>query len=1455
MALKFNPITCKLDLVGSSGGGSDPLKADKVSGATNGNFAGLDATGNLTDSGYAPIDFAKSLGNRIIFIEQFTGDGVSNTFQTTGAITNGSFAEGTWSAANIVTTGVTDITNTLGKPLYNSANIFTRNRINTVSISAGGLVTLDYIPMNAATFLVYYWYQLPITDRLSNYMMNEFVAKMMEASPDIAANIDVDTTNFGGILTSSETTTQKALDRIDDFAEPVGTAASLLSTHNSTYNHADIALNTAARHAAVTLAANHGLSLTGQQLAMGTPTSISPSSTNSVTGTSHTHALSGVAASWTESKIFYVGKHGNDSNSGLSISSAKLTFASAIAAATALTPGAFNKFTIMCLDSGLYSEDIAIPSYVHVNAANATLIGDHTLSEISILHAFMIKGSITKTGMAGYRGVLIASIIELINTENGIILTSGDLDVDVKNITVEQGTGVIINGAASKLYGYIGSISLTGNNGTGISCASSGGKVALTVSSISELVTTTGTTAISVTAGNEVFCNVGRISADTAVNISAGSLYLYTTTMTGATTNTGGTYRYLTTAVGAYITGTVQGDNFIAGGVGTDPDPANCRLNAYDTVDGYIQIAVKNLSNGTSASTDFVATCDDGTDSDGYVDLGINGSGYSAAGWTINGARDSYLYSKAAAGGGGNFAIGTSDAGKNLVFFTGGTLLANKRLEISDTNTTILNTLVIGSLTGLLKGTSGTVSAAVAGTDYTTPSGIENLTNKTLDNTNTVTLFDNKFTLQAQGAATKQAIFSLANITAGQTRTITVPDRSITLDTLSSASGCSITGILKSNGGSVNALSAATAGTDYISGGVGANTQVAYFTASGVLSGNTDFIWDGTRIITAESKGAKLGHLMTYSGGAIYFKDSSANNIGKFAEEGTFHVFGTGSIPSLSGLKISAYDTGNTFIQNNIMNLSSGTSASSDWIATADNGTDSTNYIDMGINSSGWSSGTWTINGADDGYLYTMSGNLAVGTASATKTITLFTGGTLVSNARATVSDTKISTTVPMEINASAGNYIGVAGIFNSTKLATDLLFAETYVTSGGVRAATFIAESRATSNTSVQIQGLNCFSVIGTSSTANFTATAGGLRNRYACYHRGTGTLTSAFVISGMVSAGDTITGNISPVTNARFINAENPVFLTASTMTNYSAFHVAGGAVGSGGTITNRYGLYIEDLVGGTNRWGVYQVGSTDSNYFAGVTTIGVTSQTPVSGTQLHVTGNRFLLDAFATAPTLTTRRANGTYSAPTAVAANDSLGDMVGYGYGTTAYSASGRAFMSLVASEAFTDTAQGTHISFWTTTNGTTKTSEKLRINNDGRIYGTALHNNAGAVTGATNQYIASGTYTPTLTNVTNVAASTARQCSWMRIGNVVTVSGQVDIDLTSTGASSELGMSLPIASALTTAYQCGGTAHAVGVHACWSIQADAANDRARFQSYGPTDSSNLTYTFSFTYEVL
>src|SRR3990167_484984 len=102
-------------------------------------------------------------------------------------------------------------------------------------------------------------------------------------------------------------------------------------------------------------------------------------------------------------------------------------------------------------------------------------------------------------------------------------------------------------------------------------------------------------------------------------------------------------------------------------------------------------------------------------------------------------------------------------------------------------------------------------------------------------------------------------------------------------------------------------------------------------------------------------------------------------------------------------------------------------------------------------------------------------------------------------------------------------------------------------------------------------------------------------------------------------------------------------------------------------------------------------------------------------------------------------------------------------------------------------------------------------------------------------------VTSGVYTPTLTNVTNIASSTTRQATYIRVGNSVTVAGQVDVDsTTSAGTSSELGISLPVASGFTTAFQCGGTAvskiaaSTFVVSQTGGIQADATNDRASLQ---------------------
>jgi len=113
---------------------------------------------------------------------------------------------------------------------------------------------------------------------------------------------------------------------------------------------------------------------------------------------------------------------------------------------------------------------------------------------------------------------------------------------------------------------------------------------------------------------------------------------------------------------------------------------------------------------------------------------------------------------------------------------------------------------------------------------------------------------------------------------------------------------------------------------------------------------------------------------------------------------------------------------------------------------------------------------------------------------------------------------------------------------------------------------------------------------------------------------------------------------------------------------------------------------------------------------------------------------------------------------------------------------------------------------------------------------------------------------SGTYTPGLTNVTNVAASTAYPCQWMRVGNTVTVSGKVAIDATS-AAAMELGISLPIASNFANDYQCAGTGVAVvaGEDAAY-IKADVINNRASLNQT-KADISNHDHYFTFTYSII
>jgi len=102
---------------------------------------------------------------------------------------------------------------------------------------------------------------------------------------------------------------------------------------------------------------------------------------------------------------------------------------------------------------------------------------------------------------------------------------------------------------------------------------------------------------------------------------------------------------------------------------------------------------------------------------------------------------------------------------------------------------------------------------------------------------------------------------------------------------------------------------------------------------------------------------------------------------------------------------IQAYGNTNTYLQSIIQNLNAGNNASSDYVATSNNGTDSTYYADFGINSSAFSQATQTVFKTTSSYLYSSDGDMVIGSnfnaGVSSGSIIFFTSAPVTGNIRA----------------------------------------------------------------------------------------------------------------------------------------------------------------------------------------------------------------------------------------------------------------------------------------------------------------------------------------------------------------------------------------------------------------------------------------------------------------------
>ena len=190
----------------------------------------------------------------------------------------------------------------------------------------------------------------------------------------------------------------------------------------------------------------------------------------------------------------------------------------------------------------------------------------------------------------------------------------------------------------------------------------------------------------------------------------------------------------------------------------------------------------------------------------------------------------------------------------------------------------------------------------------------------------------------------------------------------------------------------------------------------------------------------------------------------------------------------------------NSYAQTVTQNISNLSAASSDWIAAADVGSVSTNFIDMGINSSGYADPAYTIQYPLDGYVYTNGGNLTIGTQNTQKAIVFHTGGTLAANeagritaGRWLIGATDDGTSI-LQVNGNAAiTYVNGTGIALTGNISANYHFGNASLMSGlaNNQAFTSLNANVAAANSAIASTNANVVAANSaiTSLNANITA------------------------------------------------------------------------------------------------------------------------------------------------------------------------------------------------------------------------------------------------------------------------------------------------------------------------------------------------------------------------------
>jgi hypothetical protein len=257
---------------------------------------------------------------------------------------------------------------------------------------------------------------------------------------------------------------------------------------------------------------------------------------------------------------------------------------------------------------------------------------------------------------------------------------------------------------------------------TGVSTGAAG-NVALQLTA-SGSTGTGGNTALRVTSGN---VNISSLTASVPVFTDANKNLISTPIIPSANGGTGTSTVFTPGSVifagsgGAYAQDNSNffwdetNKTFTIGGAGYELPQST--ISTSGNINNFLQINNQNLSNGNDASTDFVATADNGSNSNFYIDMGINGSHYAQASYDIGKGDDGYLVAQ-----GGNLDLGAGATGDSVILFTGGNNTTNRALSIDGSQIITFPQYGAGALSTDGSGvvSSGTLAVGNGGTGLAT---------------------------------------------------------------------------------------------------------------------------------------------------------------------------------------------------------------------------------------------------------------------------------------------------------------------------------------------------------------------------------------------------------------------------------------------------------------------------------------------------------------------------------------------------------------------------------------------------------------------------------------------------------------------------------------------------------------------------------------------------------------